>query len=153
MELLPRVGYYLSNAAQGIEASNTIGRGTGDQSVGTQYLGENRPEQKSESGWGAVATEWGLLGLAVWCSWVFLWVRRGFAIARSSLPSSAVTPIAPLLALWVFLMLVVYFSFGPGFFDNYVTNIFFWLLSGVLFSAGTRGGTLDAGGNAGVGSP
>lgn len=136
-EIVPRSKYYGRNLVAGIRNGNYVGLGTGNQSIGTQYFDvEDRVGTLSESGWGQIAVEWGVLGLAAWVFWVACWLSRAIAIARSASSSSSgiADAVAPIV-LWMVLILGVYFGFGGNFFDNYITNIFFWLLSGAVFAS------------------
>lgn len=128
-----RIQYYFLDALTGLE-HGLIGHGTGDQSTGRRYVGVNETDQLTpESGWGSLALEWGLIGFAVWLLWSLAWVAKSIRLARdrSAGPAAA---IRGLIAFYVFSLLIVQFSLGAGFFENYIANIFFWLLSGVTFA-------------------
>lgn len=132
-DLRPRLGIYAADAARGVADGGVIGRGTGTQTLGVQYLSNVQQPDRTESGWASVALEWGFLGLVAWCVWVFAWVRRGW----QAVTSRAEAPVAPIA--WVLFLLVVtntcvLFWLGNGQFDNYIMNAFFWLFSGMLFS-------------------
>jgi hypothetical protein len=135
-EIVPRSKYYGRNLVAGVRNGHYLGLGTGNQSIGTQYFdAQNRVGTLSESGWGQVAVEWGVLGLAIWVYWVVRWLGRAMAAARYASPLAPLGRAAPTMTLWMVLILGVYFGFGGNFFDNYVTNIFFWLFSGAVFAA------------------
>jgi cell division protein FtsW (lipid II flippase) len=133
-EVVPRIRYYTANAIYGVQKGGITGRGTGTESVGKQYLGEDAPDSVTESGWGSVAAEWGFFGLLLWIAWTVAWIGRTFAAVRRGRETAA-GPITPVIAFFVVLTLVVLHSVGSQGFDNYITNVYFWLLSGVAFAA------------------
>ena len=91
-------------------------------------LGLAETASQVESGWGAVASEWGVLGLLAWVAWSLLWVRRALRAGRAK--GSAAAEIAPVVAGYVASLLLLMFSLGSGFLDDYIANIFLWFLSG-----------------------
>lgn len=132
-EIGSRLATYAGAAAGGLRDGGYVGRGTGTESTGKQYLDVDAEQSGAESGWGSVGAEWGVLGLGVWCVWVYLWIRRAIAAARQERDTPA-APTTAIIAFYVGVLLVIMFSFGANFFDNYISNIFFWLLSGVAFA-------------------
>jgi hypothetical protein len=137
-DLLPRVGKYAGAVSLGVRNGGVVGRGTGAQSVGRQYLNLDASTSAIdvESGWAGIAIEWGVFGLVIWVWWVFAWVRHAFRAARLSAEAPS-GPIALVLAAFLALMILAYFSLGMGQFENYVTNAFFWLFSGMCFAGAT----------------
>ncbi len=144
-EVFSRLRSYAANAGAGIRSGGLLGNGTGTQSLGRQYLvspagavgGDEQLQADSESGWGSVAQEWGILGLIVWCAWVVSWLAGLVRASRIDLATSSRT-VTPIIALYLASLLTVMFSLGAGFFDNYIANCFFWLLSGVVFRSQAR---------------
>ncbi len=133
-EIQGRVAYYTEEAIDGVRQGGVIGRGTGVQSVGKQYLGDDAPASVTESGWGTLAVEWGVIGLAAWIWWTAVWLRLviGAARARHDTPAA---PFLPIVASFTIFVLIVQFSLGAQTFDNYITNSFFWLFSGIALGS------------------
>ncbi|HUR78332.1 MAG TPA: hypothetical protein VMZ22_10320 [Acidimicrobiales bacterium] len=132
-ELGSRARVYATNAATGAQFGGFLGNGTGTEAIGKRYLGLEEDASQVESGWGAVGAEWGFLGLAAWVAWSILWTRRAFRAAQARTNETSV--IAPVVAAYLASLLLVMFSLGSGFLDNYIANIFFWLLSGAAFAS------------------
>lgn len=134
-EVRGRSNYYTREAIGGIRAGGLLGRGTGTAAIGRQYYTTGDASRgEGESGWGAIARETGLVGLVIWVYWVGAWTRRavlGARLARRTHLSRAGVP----LAVFVALNLVVAFTFGIQTFENYLTNAFVWLFSGMVFAA------------------
>jgi hypothetical protein len=130
-----RVRNYVLDAFTGVRIGGLVGRGTGDQSTGRRYVDAAGADFKfaTESGWGSIAIEWGTFGLALWIAWSTLWIRKAVRRARVH-DSSPAEPIRGLIALYVGALLTVLFALGSGFFDNYIANVYFWLLSGIAFA-------------------
>lgn len=133
-----RWGNYTESIAIGYRNSSTFGRGAGTHSVGLQYLyggaqyNVKQVEYEVESGWGAVAIEYGKVGLVLWAVWSVLWMRRmsaGYRRLRGRPEARIVLP----MALWVFMLLFVLFMTGYQSFQNYISNAHLWLLSGIVF--------------------
>lgn len=125
----------------GVRYGGVFGRGTGTHSIGRQYLfgGEERSLyglNVLESGWGSVAYELGAIGLLLWMIWTIAWFARAtrcyLAVRGTPLGMPALVIIG-----WLFTFLVFGMFSGYQFFQNYVSNAFFWLLSGILFGLPT----------------
>lgn len=138
-EIAKRGDYYVSEFLAGLRAGGVSGRGTGDQAIGQQYFGER--EYVAESGFGSIAVEWGVGGLILWIVWTAAWIRRAVeASKRQDAPSGPVTRV---ILVYVVLTLTLGTAFGIQYFENYVTNIYLWFLSGVAFAAATHQPMLD----------
>ena len=134
-EVQGRTDYYAREAIGGIKAGGLLGRGTGTAAIGRQYYQSTSERSgEGESGWGAIAREWGIVGLAVWVCWTVAWTRRAFLGARRGRETQLAGAGIP-LAVFVGLNLVVGFTFGIQTFENYLTNAFLWLFSGMVFFA------------------
>jgi hypothetical protein len=128
-----RLQYYALDAITGLR-HGVIGRGTGDQSTGRRYVGLGSADALApESGWGSLALEWGLVGFVLWVVWSVGWVYKAVRLAINPVPGPG-APLRGLIAFYVVSLLIVQFSLGAGFFENYIANIFFWFLSGVSFA-------------------
>lgn len=133
-----------TNVVRGIRVGGVIGRGTGTQSSGQVYLygsAEGDPTNDVnylrrnsryvvESGYGSVAFEMGVVGLALWLWWSLTWWRRLCRCARSA---GRYFLVARGLLVWCFLHLFVNFALGVQTFQDYIPNGYFWLFSGILF--------------------
>ncbi|MEY2472320.1 MAG: hypothetical protein QOK28_1649, partial [Actinomycetota bacterium] len=135
-----RLQTYASDALRGVLDGGLTGRGTGDQSTGRQYVAgiDLSAGPNTESGWGSVAIEWGLVGLVVWSYWAIAWTAKSIRLARQGDDRPA-RPIAGLLAFYIAALLIALFALGSGFFENYIANIFFWLFSGMAFCPAPTG--------------
>lgn len=136
-EVATRVNTYVGAILDGVVGTDGIGTGTGTESVGKRYLGETFKGTNTESGWGSVAAEWGLLGLAIWVWFTAAWVNRALRSRLAEASASLAAATLP-LALWVVAFLTLLFSLGIGLFENYVANAFFWFLSGIVFASTAR---------------
>jgi hypothetical protein len=139
-DLWSRMATYVRDISAGVRAGHFIGTGTGSESLGKRYLGGAVQASGTESGWGSVATEWGVVGLAGWVAWTAAWIRR--AAQATLLDKSPEGAFRAPIALYLGIYLVVLFSLGLGFFENYVANAFFWLLSGMVFSRTAVSGSM-----------
>lgn len=133
-----RWGAFSASILFGVQEGGLIGRGTGTQSLGRQYLYEGNEEPPLarsvvEGGYAAVAIEWGWMGVVLWVSWSVGWSwrqwrsvldTRGSPLARTKL----------VLFGWVFFFLFLGFFGGFQSFQNYVGNAYFWLVSGMIFT-------------------
>jgi glycosyltransferase involved in cell wall biosynthesis len=134
---------FSSNLQRGIHEGGCCGVGTGQESLGKQYLYGGRLNSTNglyhvEGGYAAVLAEWGVVGLLIWVVWSVSWVGRQAKIvwAQRDQPSGHA---GMLLTGWVFLFLFLGFVAGFQEFQNYVANAYFWLLSGLVFGmAGKR---------------
>jgi hypothetical protein len=128
---------YTEETAKGISQGGMLGRGTGTHALGLQYLfgGAERSVvgiYDVEAGHGVIGYEWGIVGMALWLIWYLGWGRR-VARALREVRGSPYAPAAVTLSAWIAIFLGVQFIAGKQAFQNYVSNAYFWLLSGVLF--------------------
>jgi hypothetical protein len=113
-----------------------VGYGTGTASLGVQYatglLGLPEPGIGVESGYGTLVLELGVFGLPLWLLWTSSLVREGWRVVRR-LRGGALFPVG--FAIWWFAFLLLFpFTFGgmqP--YQNYVFNVYLWLLLGILW--------------------
>lgn len=130
---------YTEDTLEGIANGGLLGRGTGEESLGRQYLlgGANASAAglyQVEAGYGAVAAEWGVIGLILWITWMVMWFARGWRSVRSS-RGGQIGAMALVLYAWTFVLLGFQFFAGMQVFQNYLINAYFWLFSGVVFAA------------------
>jgi O-antigen ligase len=86
-----------------------------------------------EGGYAAVAVEMGAIGLALWLAWSIAWVGRQWRCIRAARGRHAAASGFVLFG-WMLSFLFVGFVVGLQVFQNFVTNAYFWLLSGVIFA-------------------
>jgi O-antigen ligase len=81
---------YSRDTMRGISFGGVLGTGTGNESLGRQYI-HGGPGYESlgvylvEAGYGSVAVEWGLVGLALWIVWSVVWLVRMIGRVKASL--------------------------------------------------------------------
>jgi hypothetical protein len=137
-EWLFRWDAYGGDTLRGVALGEFIGQGTGQESLGKQYLygGSERSPiglYEVEGGYAAVAVEWGIVGLALWIGWTVAWARRQWQAVRMARGSPAAA--AGLVFLgWMLFFLFLRFFTGLQAFQDYIANAYFWLLSGVIFA-------------------
>jgi hypothetical protein len=129
---------YGGDTIRGVRLGGVLGVGTGQESLGRQYLygGSGRAPAglyQVEGGYASVATEWGVVGLALWVGWSLAWTRRQWRAVRASRGTSIAVAGLVLLGWMVFFLFFQFFG-GLQAFQNYFANAYFWLLSGMLFA-------------------
>jgi hypothetical protein len=129
---------YMADTVRGIELGGTFGQGTGKESLGKQYLSgdpDRSPEglYQVEAGYGSVAVEWGLFGVALWLAWTVAWTARQWRCVRAA-RDGPLGAAGMVLFAWIVLLLFVQFFGGLATFQNYLVNAYFWLLSGMIFA-------------------
>jgi hypothetical protein len=126
---------YSSDTWRGLQLGGLIGQGTGQESLGRQYLSgelDSAGVYQVEGGYASIATEWGLIGLCLWMAWTVAWARRQWHCVKGARG----TPLAAaglVLFAWMLFFLFIGFFAGLQGFQNYFANTYFWLLSGVIF--------------------
>jgi hypothetical protein len=85
---------YSGNTLKGIALGGVIGQGTGNASVGKQYLLGGASDSAAglyavEDGYGGVAVEWGIIGLTFWVIWTCAWLARLVSRTRQARPHPA----------------------------------------------------------------
>jgi hypothetical protein len=129
---------YSGDALEGLTYGGLIGQGTGEESLGKQYIVNGGRSNVGlylvESGYGSLATEWGVIGIMLWIYFVFSWLGHGVFSVRRSRGSPLGAPVFVLQG-WNMILLLVMFFAGLQVFQNYLTNAFLWLFSGIIFAA------------------
>jgi hypothetical protein len=139
---------YTQGTLQGTSLGGLLGTGTGNESLGKQYIqggpGFDAPGlYLVEAGYGAVAVEWGLVGLALWLCWTIAWTVRMVARVVASL-GDRIGAFGVVVSAWfVFLMFVAFYG-GIANFQNYINNVFLWFLSGMVFALPLAAGRAEA---------
>lgn len=134
-----RISASIDNIFLGIRQGGIAGTGVGTQSLGRQYLyGSDTTAIEGtaqiESGYGSVAAEIGLVGLLLWLWWIFSWSRALTHRARTS-----ANPLTnQIFAAWIGFTLIIGFLAHYSYYQNYYTNAFLWLISGLVLGASPR---------------
>jgi hypothetical protein len=127
---------YTTDVIRGVELGGLLGQGTGEQSLGKQYLFGGAAYSEVglydvEGGYAATAVEWGVIGLVLWVLWTIAWTRQLW-IGVKRLRGSPVGAPGLVLFAWVVVALFPAFFVGYQTFQNFLWNAYFWLLSGVI---------------------
>jgi hypothetical protein len=98
-----------------------------------------------EAGFGSVAVEWGAVGLTLWLWWTIAWTVRLIARVVSAIGDRVAAFGVVVIAWFVFLMFVAFYG-GIANFQNYISNVFLWFLSGMVFALPLTAGRSEAAG-------
>jgi hypothetical protein len=132
-----RIDAYVNSTRLGTEFGGMFGRGTGTESIGKQYLSgdPNSIEGRYlvEGGYASIAVEWGIFGLALWIAWSSSWVARQWAAINAARGHRSAAA-GFILFGWMLFFLFLNFFGGLAGFQNYIANLYFWLLSGMIFA-------------------
>jgi len=131
------VSYPLENLAMAFDDSNwLLGNGIGTASLGLQYVAKllhsSFRGKWTESGWGELILEFGILGPVLWTFWSTALLYCCWRTARR-LRQTAFFPIAFAITWLAFMMLLPMTFGGTSAYQNYINNAFLWLLVGILF--------------------
>jgi hypothetical protein len=129
---------YSFDTLRGISLGGLVGQGTGQESLGKQYIygGESNSPfglYQVEAGYGSVAIEWGIVGLALWLWWSVAWLLRMLSLTRRAL-GERLAAFGIIVTAWFFFLMFVAFFGGFANFQNYINNVFLWFLSGMVFA-------------------
>ncbi|HXJ17808.1 MAG TPA: hypothetical protein VNM68_11520 [Candidatus Polarisedimenticolia bacterium] len=113
-----------------------LGNGIGTASLGTQYvakvLGRRMPELGVEEGYGAMIVEMGIVAPFLWILWSAALVYSAWKVVRR-LRETRFFPIG-FAIMWYAFLLLFPMTFGTlATFQNFVCNVYLWLLAGILF--------------------
>ncbi len=113
-----------------------IGNGIGNASLGTQYVGRLvglRPLYLgSESGYGVLIAEFGVLGPILWTFWTIAVIVSAWKVVRK-LKQTPLFPIGFAIFWFAFMLLGPFTFYGLNSYQNYLTNAYLWLTLGMLF--------------------
>lgn len=113
-----------------------FGNGIGTASLGTQYvsrlIGTPYTAQWTEEGYGQLVLELGILGPLLWLLWTASLLYCSWKIVRQ-LRQSMFFPIAFAIVWYAFVLLYPLTFGGTTAYQNYINNVFLWLLIGILF--------------------
>ena len=131
------VTYPIENLATAFDDPNwLLGNGLGTASLGLQYvarlLHSDFAGKWTESGWGELILEMGILGPLLWVVWSLTLLWCCWRVARR-MRQTAMFPLAFAIVWFAFILLVPMTFGGTSAYQNYVNNAFLWLLVGILF--------------------
>lgn len=128
---------YSTAVVHGVGVGGVFGQGTGTESLGLQYLydgeGPELADYEVEGGYASLAVEWGLVGLVLWLAWSMSWTARQWGGLRR-LRGDVSASVGLVLLGWIVSLLFLHFAVSLAWFQNYVPNAYFWLLSGVVLA-------------------
>jgi hypothetical protein len=113
-----------------------LGNGIGTTTLGGQYvarvLGTPPLRLAVEEGYGQLMIEMGILAPVLWILWTAVLLYYAWKVAQS-LRNTRLFPIAIAIVWYAFVLLYVFTYAGLAPYQNYISNVFLWLLVGVLF--------------------
>jgi hypothetical protein len=113
-----------------------FGNGIGTASLGTQYvsraIGVPYTAQWTEEGYGQLILELGIVGPILWLLWTGSLLYCAWKVVRQ-LRQTMFSPIAFAIFWYAFVLLYPLTFGGTTAYQNYVNNVFLWLLVGILF--------------------
>jgi hypothetical protein len=129
--------YPIGNFLSAFDGPNwVLGNGIGTASLGTQYvaklLGQRPPGLWVEQGYGNLIVEMGLIAPFLWFLWSAAVLYHSWKVVRS-LRRTRLYPIALAICWYSFFLLVPLTYEGLAAYQNYTCNVYFWLLTGILF--------------------
>jgi hypothetical protein len=112
------------------------GNGTGITSLGAQYVtkltGVPALAVGSESGYGTLILEFGVLGPILWTAWTVAVFISSWKVVRK-LKGTALFPIGFAIFWYAFMVLGPFTIYGLNTYQNYLTCAYLWLILGILF--------------------
>jgi hypothetical protein len=129
--------YPINNFLQAFDGPNwVLGNGIGTASLGTQYvaklLGQRPLRLWVEEGYGQLVVEMGLIAPFLWILWAASLVYCCWKVVRQ-LRQTRFFPIGFAILWYAFLMLFPFTFAGLAAYQNFVCNVYLWLLIGILF--------------------
>jgi hypothetical protein len=113
-----------------------FGNGVGVGSLGVQYVSRlvNVPPLYvgSESGYGLLIAEFGVLGPIIWTIWTVALFISAWKVVRK-LRQTPLFPIGFAIFWFAFMLLGPFTFYGLNGYQNYFTNAYLWLTLGMLF--------------------
>jgi hypothetical protein len=113
-----------------------FGYGIGNASLGLQYVarltGVPMLHVGSESGYGLLVTEFGIVGPIIWTAWTFALLLSAWKVVKK-LKQTALFPIGFAIFWFAFMLLGPFTFYGLNAYQNYLTNAYLWLTLGMLF--------------------
>jgi hypothetical protein len=129
--------YPVGNLLYAFEKPNwLLGNGIGTGSLGGQYvakvLGTRPLSLWVEEGYGTLIVELGVIGPFLWILWTGSVLYYSWKVTRR-LRETRLFPIAIAIVWYAFMLLFIFMESGLMAYQNYVSNIYLWLLLGILF--------------------
>ena len=113
-----------------------LGNGIGTASLGTQYvaklLGERPPALWVEEGYGQLIIELGIIAPFLWLLWTGALLYHEWKVLLR-LRQTRFFPITLAIFWYSFLLLYPFTYGGLSPYHNYVSNVYLWLMIGILF--------------------
>ena len=113
-----------------------FGNGIGAVSLGTQYvsvvLGTPKPSYASESGYGSLILEFGIVGPFLWLFWTGSLLACAWKVVRK-LKRTPLFPIGFAILFYALYVLILGFFYNLAMYQNYLSNAYLWLTLGMLF--------------------
>lgn len=113
-----------------------VGNGIGTASLSANYvarvLGERRPQVGVENGYGALIVEMGVLAPLLWIMWSAALLYAGWKVVRR-LRQTRLLPVGCAAVWYAFYLLYMMTFSAMVSYQNYTSNIYLWLLVGMLF--------------------
>ena len=129
--------YPIQNLLDAFATPNWVtGNGIGTASLGRQYvaklLGERSNVIVVEEGYGQLIIEMGIIAPFLWILWTAALLYYSWRVVRS-LRDTRLFPIAFAIIWYAFVLLYVFTFAGLAAYENYISNVYLWLLVGILF--------------------
>lgn len=129
--------YPIENLLEAFKEPNwAFGNGIGTASLGGQYVAKvlgTRPLNISvEEGYGQLIVEMGIVAPFLWVLWTAALLYYSWQVTRS-LRDTRLFPIASAITWYAFMLLYVFTYAGLAPYENYISNVYLWLLIGILF--------------------
>ncbi len=133
--------YPIRNLLSVFDGPNWLwGNGTGTASLGGQYvarlLGQRPLEIWVEEGYGVLIVEMGIIAPFLWLLWTGVLVYTSWGVVKR-LRQTRFFPIAFAIFWYAFLLLFPFTYGGLSAFQNFFSNMFLWILIGILFKLPT----------------
>jgi hypothetical protein len=113
-----------------------LGNGIGTASLGTQYVaklvGQPAPNLWVEEGYGVLIAEMGIIAPFLWILWTAALLYHGWGVIMR-LRQTRFFPIALSIFWFAFLLLYPMTYGGLSTYQNYINNVYLWILVGILF--------------------
>jgi hypothetical protein len=129
--------YPIQNLLDAFTTPNWVtGNGIGTISLGGQYvaklLGKHSNVIGVEEGYGQLIIEMGIIAPFLWILWTAALLYYSWKVVRS-LRDTRLFPIAFAIIWYAFVLLYVFTFAGLAAYENYISNVYLWLLIGILF--------------------
>lgn len=129
--------YPIDNLLYAFQKPNwLLGNGIGTASLGGQYvakvLGSRPLDLGVEEGYGQLIVEMGIIAPFLWLLWTGSVLYYSWRVMRR-LRETRLFPIAAAIVWYAFMLLYLFTYAGLAAYQNFVSNVYLWLLLGILF--------------------